>query len=66
MSDILRVEKLTKTYPQRGKPEIIAVDNISFSVREGELVGLLGPNGAGKNKISYTKNMSSDAPIFFL
>lgn len=35
---------LTKHYP----PDIMAVDNITFSVDEGEIFGLLGPNGAGK------------------
>src|SRR3989338_484328 len=40
---ILRVSRLEKQYQL-----VKAVDNISFSVRAGEIVGLLGPNGAGK------------------
>jgi ABC-2 type transport system ATP-binding protein len=41
---MIRVADLTKTY--RGG--VTAVDNISFSVAEGEFFGFLGPNGAGK------------------
>ncbi len=41
--DIIEVEGLTKYYKK-----FLAVDNISFNVREGEFFGLLGPNGAGK------------------
>ena len=40
---ILDVNNLTKKFK-----EFLAVDNISFSLKEGEILGLLGPNGAGK------------------
>ena len=40
---MIKVLNLSKKYV--GKP---AVDNISFNVESGEIVGFLGPNGAGK------------------
>jgi ABC-2 type transport system ATP-binding protein len=42
------VEHLVKTYRSRNQPVIHAVDDLSFSVRQGSIFGLLGPNGAGK------------------
>ncbi len=48
MRQMVRVEGLTKVYKHKGKPEVRALDGISFSIDRGEVVGLLGPNGAGK------------------
>ncbi|MGF7060477.1 ABC transporter ATP-binding protein [Brassicibacter mesophilus] len=45
---ILKVENLTKSYAIRKQESIVAVDNISFKVEKGEILGILGPNGAGK------------------
>lgn len=44
MSNVIEIQNLTKTY---GKNR--GVENISFSVKEGEIFGFLGPNGAGKS-----------------
>jgi ABC-2 type transport system ATP-binding protein len=40
---VIQVSRIRKTY---GK--VVAVDEVSFSVAEGEIFGLIGPNGAGK------------------
>lgn len=47
----LEVRQVSKTYRERGKPGVKAVDNVSFRVTQNEVVGLLGPNGAGKTTI---------------
>lgn len=44
MDNIIEVKGLMKTYG-----DIRAVDDVSFSVRRGEIFGFLGPNGAGKS-----------------
>jgi lipopolysaccharide export system ATP-binding protein len=45
---ILKAENLIKKYKQR-----TVVNNVSFEVAQGEIVGLLGPNGAGKTTSFY-------------
>lgn len=45
----LTIEGLTKIYGKK-----VAVNNVSFSMTLGEVVGLLGPNGAGKTTIFYS------------
>lgn len=46
---MIEVKNLTKRFGKN-----TAVDNISFTVNDGEIVGFLGPNGAGK---TTTMNM---------
>jgi len=51
--DIIALDRLRKVFPRRAKKAkeaepLVAVDEVSFTVPEGEIFGLLGPNGAGK------------------
>jgi len=46
MGDILTVKNLTKEFGR-----LKAVDDLTFDVREGEILGVMGPNGAGKTTV---------------
>ncbi|MFT6879255.1 MAG: ABC-2 type transport system ATP-binding protein [Psychromonas sp.] len=59
----ISISNLTKTYGSQN-----AIDNISFNIKKGEIVGFLGPNGAGKSttmKIltGYLKASSGSASV---
>ena len=64
MKNIIETFNLTKVY----KGKIRAVDNLSITIKEGEIFGLLGPNGAGKTTtirmlVTLTKPTSGHALI---
>jgi len=44
MSSILSINRLTKNYKK-----LVAVNNLSFTIQKGQVLGLLGPNGSGKS-----------------
>ena len=51
MENIMRIDNITKTYDG-----VTVVNNLSFNLKKGHILGFLGPNGAGK---STTINMIS-------
>jgi len=60
---ILTVEKLVKRFGG-----LVAVDNLSFTVQQGEILGVIGPNGAGKTTLANVVSglyPPSEGRIFF-
>lgn len=48
---MVNIEHLTKQFRVKITKKIVAVNDVSFTVNDGEVVGLLGPNGAGKTTL---------------
>lgn len=51
----VELQNLTKIFPSRSKKgdEVVAVNNFTFTIPDGKLVGLLGPSGCGKSTTLY-------------
>jgi len=67
---MLVFENVTKIYPANppGAPSIVALDNISFHVKEGEFVSIVGRSGAGKTtllKLILAQEKPTRGHVFF-
>ena len=52
MDPILKVNDLKKVFHQRGERDVFAVENISFSLQPGEILGIVGESGSGKSTVA--------------
>ena len=67
----VELRNLTKIFPSRNKKskeEVVAVNDFTFTIPDGKLVGLLGPSGCGKSTTLYMISglqKPSSGQIFF-
>ena len=50
---LMRVERVSKRFPQRDGPDTVALEDCSFTVEPGKLTVLMGPSGCGKSTLAY-------------
>lgn len=49
--ELLEIKGITKVFAQRNKPDHVVLEDLSFSVKQGQYVSLLGPSGCGKTTL---------------
>jgi len=65
--EILRVEALSKVY-RSGTTDLVLFDNLSFQVREGEMLAIVGQSGSGKSSLLHilgALDTASSGEVFF-
>jgi NitT/TauT family transport system ATP-binding protein len=50
-SSKLVVDNLNVTFSRRGRPDVVAIQDMSFDIRAGEFVSIVGPSGCGKTTL---------------
>lgn len=56
VKEMIKMDNVTYKYDSFGEDELIAVDNVSLSIEEGEFVVILGHNGSGKSTLAKLMN----------
>ena len=61
MSDVLRLEGISKTYGKGGPAPVPVLSDLSLSVARGEVVALVAPSGAGKSTLLHSAGLLDTA-----